>query len=680
MGTANIIRGVGIGTFPPGITTNSALHVNTNFMTTSINYPLINFGEVFRTDGPAGVTHAWRMLSNNGTAGEKFNILNPSGTDNINMGTVPLGDFNFFTNNTQRMTILGNGLVGIGTPLPTNQLQVNGAALSTVFRTDNNAGVAPLWSMFKGATNIGNLYGNGGANNIFNVEANMADLYLWGRGNNAGTNNALQPRLIVSNGNQVNAAAAIIVPNVTKIGINYDPAVGLTVPQTALHIGPNMQAGIGYQTWMDLGTLYNNGCHMYTGMKLENSNRYDAVINWGNDLAGVGGPDFLRFIFTQIGGGAPTAGQAFDGEEVARFAPTGNTGLGNFWAYGANTLPNRRLELLDANPNSTTRANQDLPQLRLTYLYNPIVTSGIWTDFQTQNNGNLQINTSNDELPQRVGINNGTAALTRTFDVNGNLRLRTLPQAQFNANGNAAINRVMVANASGEVFWRDDIGPGGAGIITADNGLSRTPNNSNVQLGQIVGAGGSPGRLLHKTEIPMNNYDVYFPEPAFPNGGNRVAIGTVTPLGKFHVQKSGPVFLNTVHYAGYFVNSEQSSSDGYGIHVETTGANKNNTAGEFKASNGIGGNTGVYAEGVSTSSNSVGGNFYASTTNSLAIGLRAEGSGGVNVFGIDASAINGTNFNYGIIATGGTNCTMVGHVLMLQAFLMVLCPLLMLTT
>ncbi|MBK8846786.1 MAG: hypothetical protein IPO27_09695 [Bacteroidetes bacterium] len=107
MGTAPIIRGVGIGNFPSGVTTNSALHVNTNFMTASTNYPGINFGEVFRTDGPAGVTHAWRMLSNNGTAGEKFNILNPSGTDNINMGTVPLGDFNFFTNNTQRMTIIG---------------------------------------------------------------------------------------------------------------------------------------------------------------------------------------------------------------------------------------------------------------------------------------------------------------------------------------------------------------------------------------------------------------------------------------------------------------------------------------------------------------------------------------------------------------------------------------------
>nr|MBK9650774.1 hypothetical protein [Bacteroidota bacterium] len=577
MGTAPIIRGVGIGNFPSGVNTNSALHVNTNFITASTNYT-INFGEVFRTDGPAGVTHAWRMLSNNGTAGEKFNILNPSGTDNINMGTVPLGDFNFFTNNTQRMTILGNGLVGIGTPLPTNQLQVNGTTLSTVFRTDNNAGVAPLWSMFKGATNIGNLYGNGGANNIFNVEANMADLYLWGRGNNAGTNNALQPRLIVSNGNQVNAAAAIIVPNVTKIGINYDPAVGLTVPQTALHIGPFMGANIGYQTWMDLGTLYNNGCHMYTGMKLENNNRYDAVINWGNDLGGAGAPDFLRFIFTQLGAGA-TAGQSFDGEEVARFAPTGNTGLGNFWAYGANTLPNRRLELLDANPNSTTRANQDLPQLRLTYLYNPIVASGIWTDFQTQNNGNLQINTSYDESPQRVGINNGTAILTRTLDVNGNLRLRTLPQAQFNANGNAAINRVMVANANGEVFWRDDIGPGGAGIITADNGLSRTPNNSNVQLGQIVGAANGPGRLIHTTEIPMDNFNLYFTDPAAPIANlNSIGIGTITPLAKFHVNKSGITNFNGNHVAGYFSNSDNSfpdfALDATGIYAECTGDNK----------------------------------------------------------------------------------------------------------
>ncbi|MBK8846791.1 MAG: hypothetical protein IPO27_09720 [Bacteroidetes bacterium] len=108
------------------------------------NY-VINFGEVFRTDGPAGVTHAWRMLSNNGTAGAKFNILNPNGTNNINMGTVPLGDFNFFTNNTQRMTIIGvaganQGYVGINTTTPTYTLTVNGtiAANKIIITTEND--------------------------------------------------------------------------------------------------------------------------------------------------------------------------------------------------------------------------------------------------------------------------------------------------------------------------------------------------------------------------------------------------------------------------------------------------------------------------------------------------------------------------------------------------------------
>lgn len=140
----NWTRSIGIGYFGANFT-NSLLHVNSNppwILPGNLSIP--NAGEVFRTDGPAGVTHAWRMLSNNGTAGEKFNILNPNGTDNINMGTVQNGDLNFFAANAQRMTLIGTaganqGFVGINTNSPTYTLTVNGtlAANKIIITTEN---------------------------------------------------------------------------------------------------------------------------------------------------------------------------------------------------------------------------------------------------------------------------------------------------------------------------------------------------------------------------------------------------------------------------------------------------------------------------------------------------------------------------------------------------------------
>jgi hypothetical protein len=143
-----------------------------------------------------------------------------------------------------------------------------------------------------------------------------------------------------------------------------------------------------------------------------------------------------------------------------------NAGIGNFNIIGVE--PARRLELLDQAQNN--------PQLRLTFTPNTNPALGIWTDFQTMNNGDMHINNSNNSNAAMVGINNGTGVLTRTLDVNGNLRIRTLPTAPFNANGSATINKFLVSNGNGEVFWRDDIG-NGTGDITACNTLSNADVN-----------------------------------------------------------------------------------------------------------------------------------------------------------------------------------------------------------
>lgn len=167
----------------------------------------------------------------------------------------------------------------------------------------------------------------------------------------------------------------------------------------------------------------------------EGLNRADAIVNWGDDLTGNGSPDFMRFVFTEFVNDStlhfanPTSNStSFNGEEVMRYAGNGNVGVGNYYFYGINTFPNNRFEILDANPNSLTNANSDIPQLRLTYTYDANPALGVHTDFQNTSTGDLQINTTNGTY-QRIYTNNATNTLTQTLDVNGNLRLRTLPTA-----------------------------------------------------------------------------------------------------------------------------------------------------------------------------------------------------------------------------------------------------------
>ena len=153
MGTANIIRGVGIGNFPSGVITSAALHINTKYMSTSSNYPGINFGEVFRTDAPNAATY-WKMYRNGNEIGRYWN----GGTNNeLNIGTIQTGTnphLNFYTSNTQRMTILGStnpGFVGIANTAPPFMLSL-GTSGSTP-----DGGILSLGTIGSGVTLPGSL-------------------------------------------------------------------------------------------------------------------------------------------------------------------------------------------------------------------------------------------------------------------------------------------------------------------------------------------------------------------------------------------------------------------------------------------------------------------------------------------------------------------------------------------
>lgn len=171
-----------------------------------------------------------------------------------------------------------------------------------------------------------------------------------------------------SNGGSGNGAFAI----------NSNPFGPITAPTSLFNIGES--TFFGQQPWMRVGmsTGFDNDM-AYFGLKNEGADRNDAIIAWGNDATGAYGPDVLRFHHTSTQ------------SELARFAPNGGNGFGNFYLFGINTQPVRRMELLDANPNTGTNANA--PQLRLTYAYNANPILGIFSEFQTTSNGDLFFNT-----------------------------------------------------------------------------------------------------------------------------------------------------------------------------------------------------------------------------------------------------------------------------------------------
>jgi hypothetical protein len=68
------------------------------------------------------------------------------------------------------------------------------------------------------------------------------------------------------------------------------------------------------------------------------------------------------------------------------------------------------------------------------------------------------------------------------------------------------------------------------GGISANNGLSLL--NSNVQLGQTVGAVGSPAALLEHREIPTNGFNTVF------TGNGKIGIGTNSPVQSLSVNGS----------------------------------------------------------------------------------------------------------------------------------------------
>ncbi len=197
---------------------------------------------------------------------------------------------------------------------------------------------------------------------------------------------------------------------------------------------------------------------------------------------------------------------------------TASIGTNNFFRIGiqqdaTNSNAGRRLEVVDTDW-----------QFRLTFGNE---FSGVFTDFKTNAQGNLQI------LPQngRVGINAATNP-TATLDVNGDLRVRNVTTGNADAlivgvsNGNSNDlsikkieftgngNQVLLGNGS----WGNL--PAASPTITANNGS--TLNNNVVQFGEAYNFF-QTAPLQNNREIALSGKNIVF------SGTGNIGVGLSFP-------------------------------------------------------------------------------------------------------------------------------------------------------
>jgi hypothetical protein len=311
---------------------------------------------------------------------------------------------------------------------------------------------------------------------------------------------------------------------------------------------------------------------MYVGLKREpgfipaQNDRYDAVINWGdnqNNLGGAAniGPDNLRFIFTStigLGGGDPVS-QSNDGLEVMRMIPN-----------KATTLPNSNFGMVGiGNFYSANTAAADIVNAKL--------------------------------------------------DIDGDLRIRTVTER-------SDLTQVLVIdpNDKNRVHWKTITTSGGGGTFGVD-----CADNSGA------------ADLLFDSKVNLNDFNFYF-ENGSTDPNNKVGVGfpcgTTLPgkLNAFQNQSSA------TNLAGFF------RADGSNLAIGVFGL-------ALLATNNIGGNFRASAGSVSTAVQAFGG---LGTNENY--GVRANGFGGTNNFGIWATAGNlvgpGNSAGYfvGDVTTTGT--------------------------
>lgn len=212
-----------------------------------------------------------------------------------------------------------------------------------LFRTSAPGTVTANWRFFQGGNEMARLWSEV-QNDDLQIRAPNGALRLWG--------SDTDPAAFQMETMRIWGAA-----NDGGVSINEDNAVK-AMPRIAL-LNLGTYVGYGQRPWMENGLFAGVASDgLYLGMKQEDGDHNDAVLNW-NDNADSLYRDHFRFLFTQKGN-AGTDASGPHGLEMARFDPgngeerndhgadpeNGGFGIGNFYTpNGADHPVTARLDV-----------------------------------------------------------------------------------------------------------------------------------------------------------------------------------------------------------------------------------------------------------------------------------------------------------------------------------------------
>ena len=701
------VQTIGIGNFPNLNAIQAKLHVDAFNLRPSTAAPFVNNGELFRTDGENRFDCQWQMFTGASQASlaQVGRVFSPVANPTWFTLEASQSNLSFNTGGTnERMAILGtNGFVAIGSGFttPNYLLDVKGGDIDIVSNTQG------FRIGGTGSTNDSYvLWFNGNTNNIY--VANKAGEYATGNyntfvGYNSGNTESSNDNTFTG----YNTGPLSNGYENTLTGYNCGSSMTTAVANTfaGSQSGHNTTTG-SYNTMTGRESGFYNTIGMaddfygkeagYHNVSGNDNCFYGNHSGWtnndGKNNSAYGGESFYSNFNgnSNVSIGTNDMYSNYDGSANV------SVGLGTMYsslkgsgnvAIGTNA---------DRNGGSTIAGPDTLPHDRNVFIGSGAVPSylfgdsnvfvGSLTDVNTfahniTNSGAIgfgAIATANNKFilgnnQQNIGIgmSNITGGpinkleisyysltspspvgvpIASTFaSVAGSGTATGTSGLQFRDLTDASIQYPYVTNQGfltvddkGNVVYMQS--PTGAGSpVTANNGASINPAN-NVQLGQNFGAGGGPGKLLHYTEIPMNNFNLAFTDAGSTPGGGDITIG---PPLSFQAKLG---INNIAEYNGMEILSNTSLASQYGAYIINSGSSST-SLGTYSLSNCTGNsNYGIWAVGENASSYNYGGFFISAGAGTNNFGIYANASGGTNNYAgwFDGNVnVNGTLTVYG---------------------------------
>ncbi len=548
------------------------------------------------------------------TWGDNATNINGFGPDNLLISFMTgegNGGVNELTGNAPNgreiMRFTGYGNVGLGprfsnTSQPQSQFHINTEDnIAAWLQISNQSGGQLVGDGVRMGyyNNTGYLYNQENAPFIFSTNANTVTQLS-------------QERMRLTH---IGAAGMPSVPGVagnsTRLALSLNPATPLTQPNALVHIGsPLSNTYDGIRNWMNVGYLAtHNSDVVYLGLKDEGNDRQDAVIAWGDNqtnLVSSSGPDNLRFVFTSstnpVTVGTPEAKSA-NGQEVGRFTPIGQLGIGNFSpgsGNGPDNPPTYINATLDVNGDARIRSVQNNNNLNQVLVRDPNDLGRVlWRDAGTLGGGN------------GLGNNCGTAANPLTADrevpMNNNDLYFTGASAPVSGN---TVNIGIACNStvSGKLNVLQSAGANVSASTDAGNFMNS--DIGDVTGTQYVGVRGVANGKQSLQKI-RNIGGSFFAENSIEVTGVYAEVGA---------SNSGQSMAGDFYANG-------TTQEGYGIRASSNASLRSR---------------GVYASATNGSQFNIGGEFNAISYNDntpLSIGVQGSGSGAqVNIGGAFAAS------------------------------------------